>query len=412
MLRFWRLANGLARIKLSLRRFTKLTAEEIKYFPANALLASNRFLGARNRLTNLVLQNAPSFHIHPVKVPLPTDCDSQESPIGKPGETVIFASCCRNAFDHGGWKYNGGIKELNYLVKLLRRHGYEAYLVTYDGTYEPWLIEHQPHLSIQEFRNCLKSTRDVRCISSWAIADAFINECSSLYFWDMELAYSDAMHLSTITRLYNHKIKHTAGISRTIQAWHMATFDRPCIVIPNLLDDSIWYPIETQRRHYRIGYMDEGIHTRDYISYLSRVTKAADLILDFYEIKGDESAVLSMMRSCDLFLSMNMGKDDLWGEGCPRTIIEAIAAGCVSISFDIIGNREIIQDGYNGILVRKYRPDLMAEAILNLYNNPDLMRRIQNNASSLISMCHTLEARWPLVADFLQLSTVTPANPL
>jgi hypothetical protein len=39
------------------------------------------------------------------------------------------------------------IKELNYLVKLLRNHDYEAYIVTYDGGYEPWLIEHQPHIS-------------------------------------------------------------------------------------------------------------------------------------------------------------------------------------------------------------------------------------------------------------------------
>lgn len=184
---------------------------------------------------------------------------------------VIFASACVDEKKSGGWKYNGGIKELNYLVKLLRNHDYEAYIVTYDGGYEPWLIEHPPHISLEEFRSLLKTTQNARCVTSWAIAKAFIRECSQIYFWDMELAWTDHSHFSTLAKLYKRKIKRVPAISRTIQAWHMAHFEKHCTVIPNLVDDCLGFPVEAQRHPQRVGYMDEGSHTEEYITIVEDV---------------------------------------------------------------------------------------------------------------------------------------------
>jgi glycosyltransferase involved in cell wall biosynthesis len=100
---------------------------------------------------------------------------------------------------------------------------------------------------------------------------------------------------------------------------------------------------------------------------------------------------------------MNIGKDLLWGEGCPRTVIEALAAQCVVIAFDIIGNREIIQDNFNSILVPRYRRDLMAEALINLYTIPGELDRFRYNTLALMQTCHTFESRWPAVKEFLHL---------
>jgi glycosyltransferase involved in cell wall biosynthesis len=72
------------------------------------------------------------------------------------------------------------------------------------------------------------------------------------------------------------------------------------------------------------------------------------------------------MRSCEVFLTMNIGKNLLWGEGGPLTPLEALATGCVPIAFDILGPREFIQSGFNGIVVPPCRPDRMGNALVSL----------------------------------------------
>lgn len=316
---------------------------------------------------------------------------------------VIFASICVSKHDNGGIKYCGGYKELNCLVKFLRIKGYEAYLVTYDGTYEPWLIDHQPHISLEEFRKKLGGTSSVRCVTSWAVAEAFIDHCDSLYFWDMELCCTDRRHYSKLHKLYKKKIRNTASISRTIQAFHMARFDKYGVVIPNLIDESTWYPVDTSRQTLNVGYMNEGPHTDNHIETIRNYAENERTSFSFHQISGDEADVLAGMRSCAVFLSMNIGKDILWGEGCPRTILEALSAGCIVIGYDIIGNKETLINNYNGFIVERNCPELMAETLVRLYKTQGLLSQMQSNSKTLINNCHTLEARWPAIRDFLEL---------
>lgn len=315
---------------------------------------------------------------------------------------VIFASYCVGAEFGGNLKFCGGTKELNYLVKLLRERGYEAYVVTYDGTYEPWLLDYQPHISLDKFQEIVKQNNNIRCVTSLATATAFIQASPSLYFWDMELAYTE-QDFSVLAKIYKHKIKSTAAISRTIQAWHMAHFKCSSVIIPNLLDTSLWVSSPLGRKKHRIGYMNEGVHTQEYINTIRNFIQDKKLELEFHQISGVESEVLAEMQTCEVFLSMNIGKDILWGEGCPRTVIESLACGCVVIAFDIIGNRETIQDNFNGVLVSRYRPDLMAEALVRIYTTTGEIKRLQENTKALIESCHTFDARWSAVKEFLQI---------
>ncbi len=317
---------------------------------------------------------------------------------------VIFASACASEALHGGWKYNGGIKLLNNLVKLARLHGYEAYMVTYDGTRETWLVDHQPHLSMEAFREKMRATADVRCVTSWAEGAAFISQCPRVYFWDMELAWTEHFHFPALARLYRANLRKVAGISGTVQAWHMAHFDKPCITLPLLIDDAIWYPIESERHPLRVGYMDEGRLTPGYIEIIRKATASAGLDLDFFLLRGPESDILSGLRSCQVFLGMNVGKDPLWGEGCPLSTLESISAGAVLVAFDTLGNREIIQSGFNGVLVPTKRPDLMAQSLTHIFQKPGEMERLRENAELLRKTSQTMEARWPIVAEFLELA--------
>ncbi len=165
----------------------------------------------------------------------------------------------------------------------------------------------------------------------------------------------------------------------------------------------MWVSNPLSRKKHRIGYMNEGLHTQDYINTIRNFTQEKGLELEFHQISGVESKILSEMLTCEVFLSMNIGKDPLWGEGCPRTVIESLASGCVVIAFDIIGNRETIQDNFNSILVSRYRPDLMAEALVRLYTCTGEIERLRNNSQNLIESCHTFESRWSAVKDFLML---------
>jgi hypothetical protein len=387
---FWRTLNGIARVRLALSRLVRYVLQDIYTDLGRCAFA----LGLTRNKTQL----AP--------MPVYRETGAVHRSRGRTGDLakpVIFVSACVDAEIPGGWKYNGGIKEYNGLVKLLREQGYEAYIVTYDGSYIPWLIEHQPHISMAEFRSRIKSLPDIRCVTSWAAAEAFIRECKKLYFWDMELFYTENEHFFILARLYKTKITNTAAISRTVQAWHMAHFAKPCTVIPNLLDGTYWCPDETRRVFNRVGFMDEGEYTGRHVELLQDAANTAGLELEFYLIRGDEQEVLRGMQTCNVFISMNMGKDLLWGEGCPRTVIEALSTGTMVLAYDIIGNREAIQDSFNGIMVPRYRVDIMAKTLVSIYKTPSEIERLRENGLNLIRSCHTFQARWPAIKEFLDL---------
>ncbi len=263
MNRNWRIRNGISRVSLATSRCARLMKEDLRGRSLDFVKTIARSL----RLFSLIKRYAHQSGIitaedetqfgmnqfrHRLNQEIALTCAANES---KP---TIFVSACMDKEQHGGWKYNGGIKELNCLVKLLRLHSFEAYMVSYDGSYEPWLVDHQPHISIETLRQKLKTTKHVRCVTSWATATAFIDECPNLYFWDMELTSTDHDHFAILADLYKQKIQGTAAISRTIQAWHMAHFERPCVLIPNLLDESIWFPGDQKRRSMHVAYMDEA----------------------------------------------------------------------------------------------------------------------------------------------------------
>ena len=397
MIIFWRIRKGLSKLRLSILEFFTLSYDDVIFYIKYIYFRffcdlifntkkSKEFLESFNLQKNLHFRS-----------------DFSNSGCGKT-KPVIFISACENEIKTGDAKFNGGVHEYNNLVKLLRMKSYEAYIVTYDGTYQPWLFEHQPHISLKEFITLSKELPNIRCVTSWIVAKSFIDACEKIYFWDMELHYTDNEHFSTLAKLFRKKIVHTATISRTMQAWYMATFRKSCYLLPNLIDDFYWHPNPDIRIFNRVGYMIEGSHTISYINHIKNEVSKSGLDLDFFQIKGDNYELLNGMQSCNIFLSLNIGKDILWGEGCPRTIIEALSTGAVVIGFDIIGNKEILIDSFNGIIVPRYQVDLMAKSIIELFNNPTKIDILRENGLKLFQSCYTLERRWPAVKEFLDLN--------
>lgn len=63
------------------------------------------------------------------------------------------------------------------------------------------------------------------------------------------------------------------------------------------------------------------------------------------------------------------------GEGLPLTLLEAGQVGLPVIATDVSGNSEVIQNEISGLLVPAANSKALAQAIIKLYNNPQLAQK-------------------------------------
>jgi len=321
-----------------------------------------------------------------------------------PRKPEIFVSYATDESLKGSHRYCGGEKLLNNLVLLLRRHGYEAWMVSLDGKNSGWLAEHAPFLSLAEFRERKAAAVDFRCVSSWIKARAFLDHCERFYFWDQELGASSRSHFPDLARFVARgKIIRAAGVNRVVQAWHRAVFEQESAVLRQLVDEKYWQPEEGRRIRHRIGYFDEGPHTGEFIRTIREQTAARGHQLEFVELRGDESVIIEQMQQCAVFLALNVGKSPLWGEGGPMSPQEAMACGTVPVVFDMNGPWEIIQQNYNGVVTTEIKPELMADALVGIYGVPGRLEEMSRRGVEMTRASHTMEARWPDVRRFLDL---------
>jgi hypothetical protein len=258
-------------------------------------------------------------------------------------------SSCGSATNTGSARFNGGYKLYNLWVKLLRQNGYEAYIVTWDGSYSPWLIEHQPVVSLNQFRKWQKEGQEIRVVSGWLDSPAFLNG-NDFYFCDCELAYSSTSHFDILKSVLG-RIKKVGVNNKNALAWYSDNFpDTSAMLIPEWSDEDFWKPNPAVRVKNRAGYMAENSADLECLHQIQE--KAKHLDLEFINISGTEDQVLSQMQTCDIFIGLNRGKHPIYGEGCPRTQQEAMHVGAIVVAFDVIGNREYIDNGQNGFLVQ------------------------------------------------------------
>lgn len=316
----------------------------------------------------------------------------------------IYASYAMSEKWTGSHRYCGGEKSLNNLVLLLRRHGYEAWMVTLDGKQAGWLCEQAPCISLAEFQRHLAENHPTRCITSWLEAHLFLDACGPFYYWDHELATAAEYQFPTLwSYLRSGRIKKLAGFNRSIRAWMQAHFATPTDLVRSLIDENLWKPDPARRVPHRVGYIEESPDTPALVESIRQSAEVRGLDLDFLKMSGDEPEMIAQMQTCRIFLVTNPGKSGLWGEGGPLGPHESAACGAIPICFDLDGPRESIQSGYNGVIVPRNRPDLMAKAVCDLFENPDSLEAMSVRAREIILSSHALETRWPEVADFLDL---------
>jgi glycosyltransferase involved in cell wall biosynthesis len=78
----------------------------------------------------------------------------------------------------------------------------------------------------------------------------------------------------------------------------------------------------------------------------------------------------------DYYLRANAFCLPSFAEGVPVVLMEAMAMRLPVIATDVMGVRELVDDGVNGVVVRPSRPDLLADALAALAADGDLARRL------------------------------------
>jgi glycosyltransferase involved in cell wall biosynthesis len=141
--------------------------------------------------------------------------------------------------------------------------------------------------------------------------------------------------------------------------------------IPDLMKAMSYIPKESKISLLVIGRdMDKPS-----IKSLSLASGNADKI-HFLGYRNDS---INIVASCDIFVLPSIG-----GESLTKSVIEAMSLGVVPIISDIEGNRPLVNDGKNGFVFEKANPKHLANKIMYVYDNQDILPTLSEEAKRKI----------------------------
>jgi N,N'-diacetylbacillosaminyl-diphospho-undecaprenol alpha-1,3-N-acetylgalactosaminyltransferase len=113
-----------------------------------------------------------------------------------------------------------------------------------------------------------------------------------------------------------------------------------------------------------VGDTDEGNHSCADRAYLN----SGDVLW-----LGHRDDILELTALADIYVLPS------YREGVPRTLLEAASMAKPIVSTDVVGCREVVDDGYNGILVPPRSSDALSRAIAKLIEDSSLRETMGKN---------------------------------
>ncbi len=92
-----------------------------------------------------------------------------------------------------------------------------------------------------------------------------------------------------------------------------------------------------------------------------------------------------------------------YGEGTPRSILEALAMGMPVVTTDIPGCRETVEDGVNGFLVPARDSRRLADALERFLRNPSLVEAMGRRSRALAAERYDVHAVNAVIIDAMEL---------
>ena len=107
---------------------------------------------------------------------------------------------------------------------------------------------------------------------------------------------------------------------------------------------------------------------------------------DLAWLPGARDDVAQLLRAMDVFVLPSLA------EGSSNTILEAMASALPVVATEVGGNAELVQSGWNGMLVPPRSPELLADALSDYCRSPELGRRHGARGRRLVLAEHSLAA--------------------
>jgi len=111
---------------------------------------------------------------------------------------------------------------------------------------------------------------------------------------------------------------------------------------------------------------------------------------------GKRNDVLEILKISDIFILPT------FYEGMSNAIMEAMASNLPVITTDIDVNKDLIKDGYSGILVPIADSEAIENNIIKLLENPEERLRLGKNAFNEIKNNYSLNIVSPKISDLLK----------
>ena len=92
----------------------------------------------------------------------------------------------------------------------------------------------------------------------------------------------------------------------------------------------------------------------------------------------NKKQTISLIRGSDILIQPSLY------EGISSTILESMACKTAIIASDVGGNRELIENNQNGIIIESHNIDSFVEQIINLFDNEQLRQLLVDNALKTI----------------------------
>ena len=88
---------------------------------------------------------------------------------------------------------------------------------------------------------------------------------------------------------------------------------------------------------------------------------------------------IDYLKLSDILVVSSIVTDSGDTEGLPVVVLEGLAAGKPIIASDVSGMKDVIKDGVNGFLIEQKDSGLIADKVVELINNRELMIKFSNN---------------------------------
>ncbi|MGI9272583.1 MAG: glycosyltransferase family 4 protein [Woeseiaceae bacterium] len=116
----------------------------------------------------------------------------------------------------------------------------------------------------------------------------------------------------------------------------------------------------------------------------------------FFVFPGYLPAIHEFVAAFDVFILPS------YREGLPISLLEAQAMGIPSVTTDVRGSRELVEDGKTGLLIECRNPTAIATALRQMIEDPEMAQRLANAAVTNIRDNYSEAALLPRTMQILQ----------